>query len=185
MANRLFIPDGDSAAGGVFEALTALAKRPPKKERRRMSVGEVAASVARLQAGHKRKRKRLMRQAMARRPKGRLLRGVYGERIQDRMLAVMQPGQWHWTADIMAAAGLHRDARGRLWQVLLRKGLVRRRSDPDGTCNRDGVVFRLWQLTKAGELEREKLLAFYRGEIDRPVLPKGGGPIGRKKKKPG
>lgn len=183
MANRLFIPDGDSAAGGVFEALTALAKRPPKKERRRMSIG----AVANVLAGKKRAQKERMRQAMARRPPGRLTRGPYGTRIHDRMLAVMQPGQWHWTRDILDAAGLPLTAKAKLWQVLLPKGLIRRRLDPDGTAHRNKDVFRVWQLTEAGEIEREKLLAFYRGEIDRPVLPKGGWPKGRpwKRKKPG
>lgn len=149
---------------GVFAALRALAKKP---RRQPWSEAKRRAAVAQLQAGHVAKRKRLQREAWERRRRvrrGRRVMPRYGERLQDRILTVMQPGQWHATADLMAASGAPRHARAKLFQVIRPAGYVESAKDPEwvprpgGYKQAPGFHALLWRLTRRGELEREALL---------------------------
>lgn len=153
----------DTAGGDVFEALLAVAKKPVDG-RRNWPPSRIAREVARLQAAHKAKRKRLMAAALDERlakPRRKTDPG-YGRRIQDRILRVMQPGQWHSAADIMAAADIGRNQRWVLWVTMRDRGLVVSRWDPElrDVCHGHKVPQRLFRLTRRGELERQALLLF-------------------------
>lgn len=138
---------------GVFAALKAVV---PARQRTRRTAAENAANSA----GQAKRRKRLQREAWERRrATSRLRRSAprYGDRLQDRILLVMQPGAWHSTSDIMAAAGVTRRHNAMLWQRLQPAGMVESAKDPDGTAWLNGDVIRLWRLTRRGELDREAL----------------------------
>ncbi len=83
--------------------------------------------------------------------------------IVARMLRAMEPGKWYARRDLMTAAGVDRDARGKVNQVLFAKGWVERRRNPGykGAEWRGGICPHyesewLYRLTAEGEAERER-----------------------------
>ncbi|MCK1519288.1 MULTISPECIES: hypothetical protein [unclassified Bradyrhizobium] len=59
-----------------------------------------------------------------------LCRALPGQSIADRMLRVMRPGEWLGMGDIARMAGIHKSGRGKVHQVLLRRGWVEKARNP-------------------------------------------------------
>lgn len=53
-----------------------------------------------------------------------------GEDIASRMLRVMEPGAWYGMGDVMRLAGAARHERGKLHQVLVKRGWVEKVQNP-------------------------------------------------------
>lgn len=154
----------DTAGGDIFEALTSVARKKVDG-RRNWPASRVAREVARLQAVHVAKRKRLKAEAWSKRQANMPRRRVmppYEKTIQARILRAMAPMCWHATADIVAAAGLGRPQRFLLFARMPARGLVVSRWDSElrDVCHGHKVRAKLWRLTRKGELEREALLLF-------------------------
>ncbi len=59
-----------------------------------------------------------------------LCRALPGQSIADRMLRAMRPGEWFGMGDIARMAGVERSARGKVHQILLRRGWVEKADNP-------------------------------------------------------
>jgi hypothetical protein len=82
--------------------------------------------------------------------------------IHARMLMAMDPGKWYARSDLVRAAGVERNARGKVNQQLLARGMVERRRNPAyrGFERRGGHLpvkepEWLYRLTEAGQMQRE------------------------------
>lgn len=109
-----------------------------------------------------------------------------GNRLVDRIMALMEPGKWYGLEDLAKAAGLTHQQAGRVEQHFKEKGWatsVRSKAwDPEGrpadlAAQGIGVARgsefepkRLWQLTEAGEAEKMKV-ALARGDFRDPLSP--------------
>ena len=83
----------------------------------------------------------------------------FGGSIAQRMIKVMDPGSWYTADDLVKLIDAPRCARSKVYQVLLRHGLVHRARDPNPLPRVDGVTLvYLYRLTVKGEAERETLL---------------------------
>jgi hypothetical protein len=77
-----------------------------------------------------------------------LCRAVPGRSIADRMLRAMQPGQWYGMGDISRMAGADRSARGKVHQILLRRGWVEKAGNPAFRG-----ILHPWEIMRGGEPE--------------------------------
>ena len=59
-----------------------------------------------------------------------LCRALPGQSIADRMLRAMRPDEWYGMGDIARMADVHKSARGKVHQVLLRRGWVEKARNP-------------------------------------------------------
>ena len=59
-----------------------------------------------------------------------LSRALPGQSIADRILRVMQPGEWYGMGDVARMAGVGKSERGKVHQVLLRRGWVEKARNP-------------------------------------------------------
>jgi hypothetical protein len=86
-------------------------------------------------------------------------RPSFGGSIAQRMIKAMDPGSWYTADDLVKLIDAPRCARSKVYQVLLRYGLVHRARDPNPLPRVDGVTLvYLYRLTAKGEAEREALL---------------------------
>jgi hypothetical protein len=135
---------------GISNRHQAKLQAAVRKWRRKRKAIAAEAAAARLAASRARRRRRR----------------VYGQRMRDRMLAVMVPGEWYGRLDIVRRAGLPRNANGKVLQELWVPGMVERTRNPAWRGAVDPFTAMaggaepefLYRLTAAGELERNALL---------------------------
>jgi hypothetical protein len=84
--------------------------------------------------------------------KRNLCRALPGQSIADRMLRAMKPGEWYGQGDIARMAGIHKSGRGKVHQVLLRRGWVEKTQNPAFRG-----ILNPWQIMRGGEPEPQHL----------------------------
>jgi len=149
----------NSAKDGVFDSLIAsgLVENNGKRQKNPKRVAAALAWRAR-----ERNAKRVAKGALAAmigddtqapRPRRRPGYKPIGQRQYDRVLRVMQPGQWHARGDMARAAGYGLDARGSLTRALLANALVKRvcRRGPTKGPGNNPEPDCLYSLTPKGE----------------------------------
>jgi hypothetical protein len=153
---------------------------------RALAKGEGAAvgrqSMERMAKARRTKERNMIRRRAARLatradPKGAFFEARRGPAWRDRIITALEPGAWFGAVDIARLTGLAvRSVRAILKQKLLPEGLVARGRNPDWVGNTRNVEpERLWSLTPAGELERERVRApTLAGERVRMVRAIGG-----------
>ena len=77
-----------------------------------------------------------------------LCRALPGQSIADRMLKAMRPGEWLGMGDIARLAGVDRSSRGKVHQVLLRRGWIEKAANPAFRGQLDP-----WTIQRGGEPE--------------------------------
>jgi hypothetical protein len=97
-----------------------------------------------------------------------LRRALPGQSIADRMLSVMRPGEWYGMGDLARLASIHKSGRGKVHQVLLRRGWVEKARNPAYRGILDP-----WQIKAGAEPEPLHLFRLTElGERIRAALPK-------------
>jgi hypothetical protein len=77
-----------------------------------------------------------------------LCRALPGQSIAERMLRVMRPGEWVGMGDIARMAGVDRSGRGKVHQILLRRGWIEKAANPAFCGQLDP-----WEIRRGGEPE--------------------------------
>ena len=112
--------------------------------------------VAKSVAGKKRvraKRRQASTERVVRAVRRRnLCRALPGQSIADRMLRAMTPGSWLGMGDIARLAGIHKDGRGKVHQVLFRRGWIEQAKNPAFRG-----ILNPWQIMRGGEPEPQHL----------------------------
>jgi hypothetical protein len=110
----------------ILPALLAMAAE--KRNRRR-----TRAAIEKQRKTYQRNKRRRQAAALNRNRKargGRLTRVPAGQGYVDRMLAAMAPGEWYGRLDLVRMIGADRPVRGKVNQVMVRKGWVERARNP-------------------------------------------------------
>lgn len=76
-----------------------------------------------------------------------------GQSIADRMLRAMAPGSWYGMGDLARLAGVERNGRGKVHQVMVRRGWIERQRNPQWS----GKVPNPWEIMDGAEPEPEWL----------------------------
>jgi hypothetical protein len=113
---------------------------------------DVAKSVASKKRIRAERRQAVMDHILAAARKRNLCRALPGQSIADRMLRTMQPGEWYGMGDIARMAGIHKSGRGKVHQILLRRGWVEQAANPAFRGILDP-----WQIMAGGEPEPQHL----------------------------
>lgn len=153
MSRREFTVDPQEMIATLL-ALAAERRRPVKVPRK-----EVARRCELRRRSMARKTRQAVDRSIARLKRPNTKR-LFGERIVDRMVAAMEPGQWYGVPDLMVLIGGARSARGKVRQGLLRQGIVQRRRNAEYQAPRYGARTQpkwLYRLTERGRLVRELL----------------------------
>ena len=111
-------------------------------------VCDIEASVAGRKRGKVAKQRAAAERNMAAWRARNLCRALLGRSIADRMLRVMQPGEWYGQGDISRLAGVSSSARAKVHQVLLRRGWVEKARNPAFSG-----ILNPWQIMAGGEPE--------------------------------
>jgi hypothetical protein len=120
---------------------------------------DVAKSVASKKRIKVERRQAAIDRILAAARKRDLCRATPGQSIADRMLQAMRPGLWLGMGDIQRMAGIHKSGRGKVHQVLLRRGWIEKAKNPAfrGMLNpwqilagADPEPQHLYRLTEAG-----------------------------------
>lgn len=128
---------------------------------------DVAKSVASKKRIRAERRKAATDHILAAARKRNLCRALPGQSIADRMLRVMRPGEWLGMGDIARMAGIHKSGRGKVHQVLLRRGWVEKARNPAFRGILDP-----WQIKAGAEPEPLHLFRLTElGERVRAALP--------------
>lgn len=121
--------------------------------------------VEQIKRTRRRNAKARQRAALARRKPGEWRRRAFGDRIQDRMVARMEPGAWYGAKDMARLAGADpTSAHAKAKQILLPAGVVERRRNPNPVDVDHGGNWpimaprMIYRLTARGEALREALL---------------------------
>lgn len=157
------------APENVLAALMQLAAEAASRRRRkgdRVPASQVARVVATKKRMARDKRKAAWQRRLKARPRGVKKWAPIGERVTDRLLAVMRPGEWYGQRDIVRAAGYPRGYNSKVLQVLLPASLIERKRNPAyrGHAKQrevfTGLAEPVWlyRLTRRGELERASVL---------------------------
>ena len=109
---------------------------------------DVAKSVASKKRIRAERRQAVMDRILAAARKRNLCRALPGQSIADRMLQAMRPGAWYGMGDIARMAGTHKSSRGKVHQVLLRRGWIEKVKNPAFRGRLDP-----WQIMAGGEPE--------------------------------
>lgn len=121
---------------------------------------DVAKSVASKKRIRGERRQAATDHILAAARKRNLCRALPGQSIADRMLRVMRPGEWLGMGDIARMAGIHKSGRGKVHQVLLRRGWVEKARNPayqgildpwQIKAGAEPEPFHLFRLTELGE----------------------------------
>jgi hypothetical protein len=114
-------------------------------KRRRCDIDASVTNKRRVQAA---KQQAAIRRTLAAARARNLCRALPGQSIAERMLRAMQPGEWLGMGDIARMAGVDRSARGKVHQILLRRGWIEKAANPAfrGQLNP-------WEIRRGGEPE--------------------------------
>jgi hypothetical protein len=131
---------------------------------------DVAKSVAGKKRIKAERRQAATDRTLAAARKRNLCRALPGQSIADRMLQAMRPGAWYGMGDIATLAGVHKSGRGKVHQVLLRRGWIEKAKNPAfrGTLNP-------WQIMRGEESEPQHLYRLTeagltaKGNLPRPL----------------
>jgi hypothetical protein len=113
---------------------------------------DVAKSVASKKRIRAERRQAVMDRILAAARMRNLCRALPGQSIADRMLHAMTPGAWLGMGDIARLAGIHKSGRGKVHQVLLRRGWIEKAKNPAFRGNLNP-----WQIMQGGEPEPQHL----------------------------
>jgi hypothetical protein len=113
---------------------------------------DVAKSVASKKRIRAERRQAVMDHILAAARKRNLCRALPGQSIADRMLQAMTPGAWFGMGDIARMAGIHKSGRGKVHQVLLRRGWIEKVKNPGFRG-----ILAPWQIMAGGEPEPQHL----------------------------
>lgn len=91
---------------------------------------DVATSVAAKKRLRAERRQAVTERTLAAARKRNLCRALPGQSIADRMLRAMRPGEWFGMGDIARMVGVGKSQRGKVHQVLLRRGWVEKAKNP-------------------------------------------------------
>jgi hypothetical protein len=112
--------------------------------------------VAKSVAGRKRikaeRRQAATDRTLAGARKRNLCRALPGQSIADRMLQAMRPGAWYGMGDIAHMAGVHKSGRGKVHQVLLRRGWIEKAKNPAFRG-----ILNPWRIMRGAESEPQHL----------------------------
>jgi hypothetical protein len=111
-------------------------------------VYDVQKSVTSKQRLRDQRRRIVIDRILAEARKRNLCRAQPGQSIADRMLRAMRPGTWLGMGDIARLAGVHRSGRGKVHQVLLRRGWIEQAKNPAFRG-----IFDPWQIMRGAEPE--------------------------------
>jgi hypothetical protein len=161
---RFWNPDPETILKDVLAALDDR-RRPgdPMLTRVRIAMDEGRARA-------KRERRRAARERCyaRQRTRGTKYRAKGGWSIADRMVRIMEPGEWYGVGDLARALGEPRSSRAKMRQVLLARGLVSRTRNPAKREQLDPWQIMsgqeqepdwLYRLSGSGEAYRAKLLS--------------------------
>jgi hypothetical protein len=123
---------------------------------------DVAKSVASRKRIRAERRQVAMDRILAAARKRNLCRALPGQSIADRMLQAMTPGAWFGMGDIARLAGIHKSGRGKVHQVLLRRGWVEKAKNPAYRG-----ILNPWQIMQGGEPEPQHLYRLTEAGLDR------------------
>jgi hypothetical protein len=118
-------------------------------KRPRYDVAKSVASKKRIKAE---RQKVAMDRILAAARKRNLCRALPGQSIADRMLRAMRPGAWLGMGDIARMAGVHKSGRGKVHQVLLRRGWIEKANNPAFRG-----ILNPWQIMRGAEPEPQHL----------------------------
>lgn len=127
---------------------------------------DIAASLEGKRRVREAKQKAAMERVMAEVRARNLCRPEPGQSITDRMLRAMKPGEWYGMGDIARMAGATRSERGKVHQVLLRRGWVEKATNSAyrGILNPQEIAagaepepLHLFRLTEQGLEAKSKL----------------------------
>jgi hypothetical protein len=113
---------------------------------------DVATSVAAKKRLRAERRQAVMDRVLAAARKRNLCRAMPGRSIADRMLRAMRPGAWFGMGDIARMAGVHKSGRGKVHQVLLRRGWIEKAKNPAFRG-----ILNPWQIMRGAEPEPQHL----------------------------
>lgn len=85
----------------------------------------------------------------------------FGASMAERMVRAMEPGEWYGMGDIARAAGVGREARGKVVQRLIPLGLIEAAENVDanhGPQKANEPPAKLYRLTAAGEALRGAIM---------------------------
>jgi hypothetical protein len=91
---------------------------------------DIAASVTAKKRNRTERQQAAAERTLARARAKNLCRALPGQSIADRMLRAMRPGEWFGMGDIARMAGVDRSARGKVHQILLRRGWIEKAANP-------------------------------------------------------
>jgi hypothetical protein len=118
-------------------------------KRTRYDVAKSVASKKRIRAE---RRQAATDRTLAAARKRNLCRALPGQSIADRMLQAMRPGAWYGMGDIARMAGVHKSGRGKVHQVLLRRGWIEKAKNPAFRG-----ILNPWQIMRGAESEPQHL----------------------------
>lgn len=113
---------------------------------------DIEASRAGRRAADTAKQQAATERALARQKAARPL-VPRGEGIAHRMLAAMQPGEWYGMGDLARMVGADRTARGKVHQVLVKRGWVEAARNPAYS----GATLDPWEIMAGAEPQPERL----------------------------
>jgi hypothetical protein len=113
---------------------------------------DVAKSVASKKRIRAERRQAVIDRTLAAARKRNLCRAMPGQSIADRMLQAMRPGEWYGMGDIARMARIHKSGRGKVHQVLLRRGWIEKAKNPAFRGTLDP-----WQIMAGAEPEPQHL----------------------------
>lgn len=129
---------------------------------------DVAKSVASKKRIKAERRQAATDRTLAAARKRNLCRALPGQSIADRMLQAMRPGAWYGMGDIARMAGIHKSGRGKVHQVLLRRGWVEKAKNPAFRG-----ILNPWQIMRGAESEPQHLYRLTEaGLAAKAALPK-------------
>lgn len=169
---RKKIPPFEYDPKELFEAIARLANerdmswRRTKKGDKRPAYDIEASKQGRARIIRARQLAATERNLPAHRARNSTARAI-GESITDRMLLAMRPGQWYGVGDLMRMVGEPRSSRGKVSQVMLRRGWVEAGHNPawtGATPNPQAIQAgaepepkTVYRLTETGLQERNRL----------------------------
>ena len=109
---------------------------------------DVATSVAAKKRCRIERRQAVTDRVLAAARARNLCRATPGKSIADRMLQAMRPGEWYGMGDIARMAGVHKSGRGKVHQVLLRRGWIEKAENPAFRG-----ILNPWQIMRGAEPE--------------------------------
>jgi hypothetical protein len=113
---------------------------------------DVATSVTAKKRLRAERRQAAADRTLAAARKRNLCRAMPGQSIADRMLQAMHPGAWYGMGDVARMAGVDKSGRGKVHQVMLRRGWIEQGHNPAFRG-----ILNPWQIMRGAEPEPQHL----------------------------